>query len=218
MKNSLAKKRIKVLIVEDHPVTARGLEATVRDMEECRLAGVALTTEDARRIATAEQPDVIMLDIRLGGSAAAGLQLARDLRDLSPNSRILVFSVFVHEGDVATLAAIGIRGYVVKGEPTSVIATAIRIVAAGQTYFSRSVDQIVRRLLRSEGPPALGPDEIEILRLVASGLSTNEIARRLSIGRTTTTRRLTSIFQILGVATRAEAVAKAAELGYFNSG
>lgn len=223
VKNSLAKKSITVLIVEDFPLTARGLQATIQDMEECRLAGVATTAEEARRLARAAQPDVITLDIRLGCSAAAGIQLARDLRSLSSDSRILVCSGFVHEGDVTTLVDIGIDGYVVKGEPPSVVATAVRTVASGQTFYSRPVSQIVQRILRgrreteTRGAPMLGPGEVEILRLVARGLTNGEIAHHLSVSRPTVTRRLATIFRILEVANRTEAVAKAAQLGYLDA-
>ncbi|MBI4220350.1 MAG: response regulator transcription factor [Chloroflexi bacterium] len=218
-----ANRQITVLIVEDFPLTARGLQATIQDMEECRLAGVAATAEEARRLARAAQPDVITLDIRLGGSSTAGIQLARDLRTLAPNSHVLVCSGFAFEGDVTTLVDVGIDGYVMKGEPQSVVAAAIRALAAGQTFFSRPVSHIIQRIMRGRretqggGAPLLGPDEVEILRLVAGGLTNEEIAHQLSVSRPTATRRLAKIFRILEVTNRAEAVAKAAQLGYLDA-
>lgn len=180
------------------------------------MTGLATNPEDARRIAAASQPDVITLDVRLGASAAAGIQLASDLRRLSPGSRILVLSVSGRERDVAALLAIGIAGYVLKGEPPAVVASAIRAAAAGRAYFSASIDWIVRRLVRSGGPLPLQPDEVVILKLLARGLSRKEIAAALTLSVRTVARRVNTIFEKLEVTNRVEAIIKAKDLGYVN--
>lgn len=202
---------IRVLVVDDHPVVREGLVTILEDEPDFEVAGSAGSAEDALALAARLHPDVILLDLELPGMG--GIEAIPRLAASAPEARVLILTAYDADERVLGAVKAGARGYLLKGAAAGEIAQAIRAVHAGGSYLASRVAAKVLTQMRAPRRSTLSARERAVLRLVADGLTSRQIARQLSITERTVKFHINSILNKLGAENRAQAVAKAAERG-----
>jgi len=208
---------IRTLLIEDNPGDARLMQELLREAggtvfrlvhRDCLDAGMAYLT--------AGEVDVVLLDLKLSaGSDFEGLSLCTKLSAAHPELGLLVLTTFLDEDLVVRAVHAGARGYVVKDVDTTELVRAIRAISAGESAFdSRSAAAVVRSLSgRTQPREQLTDRELEVLRLLATGLSNSKIGEKLFISATTAKFHVSNIMRKLEVSRRAEAVYAASKRG-----
>jgi DNA-binding NarL/FixJ family response regulator len=199
--------RTTVLVVDDHELIRRGVRDMFEPEPDLALIAEAGDSDTAIELATALRPDVVLLDVEIAGGTA--VDTVRGIRAGSPDSAVVILSMFEGPELLKELLDAGIRGYLLKSVARQELLTAIRLVVRDRGYLvlgvSRSsLDQVSRR-----PDDLLSPRELEVLRATAEGLSNAQIAARLSLAETTVKRHLRNIFSKLGAVSRIDAVNKA---------
>jgi len=218
--------KIKVMVVEDQPQILKSLLKLLNESPEVEVIASALSGESALAELGKVRPDVILQD--LGLPRMSGIEVTREVKTRWPGIEVLVFTVFDEEEKVIEAVKAGASGYLLKGASASKVVEAIREVHAGGSVIQPS---LARRLLRHfhvpedpKGPPPAAPlreeptrplteREIEILRLIAKGLSNNEAAHVLDLSRATVRTHLEHIYEKLDVTNRVEAVTEGLRKG-----
>jgi DNA-binding NarL/FixJ family response regulator len=205
---------IRLLLCDDHAVVRAGLRALLASTDGMEVVGEADSGEEALAVAARVRPDVVLMDLQLGGGmdgVTATRRLTADEGDPgSPAPRVLVFTMFDTDADITRAIEAGATGYLLKAERPEELFAAIRNAASGRTALSPPVADRVLAQLRSPRP-ALSERERDILGQLAGGLGNREIARVLFISEATVKTHLGRIYGKLGVETRAGAVAVAKE-------
>lgn len=208
---------IRVLVVDDHEVVRRGVVGLLERRDDLVVCGQAGTSDEAIRLCEQHRPDVVLLDLRLGGSAGSqGIDLIEPLRRASSGTRVLMLSAFAEPGEVRRAIAAGIDGYILKDADGAAIVKVVREVAAGTRVFAEAVCELSSAAAGDEAPAAptaagaralerLGPRERQVLALVAVGKLNKEIAAELELAEKSVRNLTTSIFRKLGVSNRTEA-------------
>jgi len=215
--------RTRVLIADDHAVVRAGLRLLIDsedDMEVVDEAGDGWQTVEK---AVAIRPDVVLLDITMPG--LSGLEAAREIRRKAPEVRLLVLTMHSDEAYLRQFLQIGASGFLVKKAADTELVAAIRAVQRGETFVDPSLTQVLvdRYLERPEttGAPGSGEEltarETEVLRLVAQGYTSQQIADRLSISVNTVETHRAHIMGKLGLRGRAELVRYALARGLLTS-
>ena len=208
---------IRVLLVDDHVLVRDGLAALLDGMGGFDVVGEAGTGEDALVQAQLLRPDVVLMDVRLPD--VDGVEATRRIRAAVPGTAVLMLSMYDDDATVFAAMRAGAQGYLLKDAEPDDVAGGIRAVTSGQAIFGPGVAQRMLTFLSSAQPtadypfPQLTERERLILERLAAGRRTGEIATELFLARKTVSNQLTSVFAKLGVADRAEAVAKAREGG-----
>jgi DNA-binding NarL/FixJ family response regulator len=209
--------KLSVLIADDHPVFRKGLRALLASMPEVELAGEATTGLEAIRLAEQLQPDVILMDLQM--PEGGGLAAIRQIVQTSPHIRILVVTMFQDDDSVFAALRAGARGYVLKDMDDNEITRAILAVGNGEAIFSPAIAERMmnffstRSMLPAEIFPELTESELKVLKLMAHGVSNEDIAQQLSFSIKTVRNYISNIYSKLQVADRAQAVIKAREAG-----
>ena len=208
----MSQNQIRVLIVEDHQVVADGLSALLNDQPDMTVVGSAASVADSIARAEDLKPDVAVVDFRLtdGTGADAGL----GIRQVRPDTRLIFLTR--EDSDAARFAAIeaGASAFIHKSQAASEVVNAIRTVAAGGTLFTpRTIATLLNKRREMDSQlESLTPREKEVLRLMAEGTSSRDIAARLGISYTTVRTHIRSLGSKLGVHSKLEAIVKAREL------
>lgn len=206
--------RLTVLVADDHPMYREGVVSVLRRRAEIDSVAEAGTGREALEVLGRVQPDVALLDIQMAD--LDGVQVARVItRDGLP-TRALFLSAYYDQEIVYKALAAGAAGYLSKDARGNEIADAVIAVARGETVLGRDIQAAVARRIRQtaqQTAPVLSTREREVLGLVSAGLSSPEIARRLSLSPTTVKTHLQRVYEKLGVADRAAAVAEAMRRG-----
>ena len=185
--------KIRVLVVDDHPIVRRGIAMCMASQEHIQVVGEAADGREAMDKIRALKPDVVLMDIdmpQMNGMAATDL-----LRREQPSIKVIILSMYSNTDYVMRIIECGARGFVLKEASPSELVQAIESVHAGQTHFSPEVarvalNQVVRGSGESSPVSRLTNREREVLVQIADGLSNKEIAHQLSIGvRTVETHR-----------------------------
>jgi two-component system NarL family response regulator len=193
--------RIRVLIVDDHPLLRDGLAAIVAAQPDMTLVAEGCNGREAIDLHQEHRPDVTLMDLRMPGMG--GLEAITAIRRLSPEAGIIVLTTFDGDEDVFRALRAGARGYVLKDMDRSEILAAIRAVSRGERYLPPDVSD---RLAERMASPALTDREVQVLELVARGLRNSEIASTLSITEGTVKIYVKKILHKLDVTDRTEAV------------
>ena len=208
---------IRVLIVDDHPVVREGLVAAIEDEADLHVAGAVGSAEEALSAAAAAKPDVILLDLELPG--LSGIEAIPRLAAALPGAGIIVLTAYDTDERVLGAVRAGARGYVLKGASVEEIARAIRTVHGGGSYLASPIAAKILGQIRSpRRATTLSDRERTVLREVAAGRSTKQIARALGITERTVKFHVSSIMNKLGADNRAQAVAEAARRGLLDRG
>jgi DNA-binding NarL/FixJ family response regulator len=213
--------RLRAVVIDDHAAIA---EMTARFLEAaglCEVIGSSRDAAAAMELCRLLQPDLIVLDLRLGPSAAgrrSGLSLLPELRAACPGGRVLVFSGHLQPGTIRRLLALGVNGLVEKSAAGEELRAALSALAAGQIYYSRHVSDQIRRMIQSKGAERsalipLSEREESILEALAEGLSSKEIAARLGISVHTVVNHRVRLAKKTGLRGTACLARYAAELG-----
>lgn len=201
---------IRLLLADDHPVVRAGLRAVLDTEPDFAVVAEAATAERAVELASAEPVDVVLMDLQFGpgpgmhGSEATALITAR-----AGGPRVLVLTTYDTDADILAAVEAGASGYLLKDAPPEELAAAVRTAAAGQSALAPAV--ALRLMDRMRTPAeALTKRELEVLQLVADGLSNQQISKKLFLSQATVKSHLVHIYAKLGVDSRTSAVAAAA--------
>jgi DNA-binding NarL/FixJ family response regulator len=222
--------KIKVVICEDQPQILKNQLKILQESQEIEVIGTALSGEATLELLEKRQPDVLLQD--LGLPRMTGIEVTREVKRRWPAIEVLIFTIFDEEEKVIEAVKAGASGYLLKGATSAKIIESIREVKSGGSVIQPN---LARRLLRhfhvpEEGleaykaplPPGnreepatrpLTEREIEILRLIAKGLSNHEAARVLTLSRATVRTHLEHIYEKLEVTNRVEAVTEGLRKG-----
>lgn len=206
-------RRIRLLLVDDHPVMRAGLANLLASEKDFAVVGQADDGETAITLWKQLAPDVCLLDVTMYG--LDGIETLRRLRTIDRDARVLMLTSSDSSADVARALTAGANGYLTKNVGHDDLFAAIREVHRGGTPVSR--DKIVD--IQQPPPPAaaITPRETEVLGLLREGFSNAEIARLLGISAHTAKAHVAAIIEKLGVADRTQAVARGFDLGLLSA-
>lgn len=211
-----ATRATRLILVDDHAILREGLRSVLEREDDLVVVGEASSEPEAEAVVLATHPDVVLLDLKLSASSDfEGLSLCAKLSAAHPGIGLLVLTTFLDEDLVVRAVHAGARGYVVKDVDTTELVRAIRAISAGESAFdARSAAAVVRSLSGRTAPrQQLTDREIEVLRLLAAGLSNNKIGEKLFISATTAKFHVSNIMRKLEVSRRTEAVYAASKRG-----
>ena len=202
---------ITVLLVDDHPVVRAGVRGMLGGEPDIVVAGEAASGQEAVAAARALTPDVVLMDLRMPG--LDGADATARLLAAVPAARVVVLTTYETDTDILRAVEAGAAGYLLKDASRADLVQAVRLAARGETVLAPSVATKLFRRARKPGHEPLSPREIEVLRLVARGLSNAEIGRELHISEATVKTHLLRAFPKLGVNDRTAAVTTAMAAG-----
>jgi DNA-binding NarL/FixJ family response regulator len=205
---------IRVLIADDQRVVREGLTMLVGLIDGVEVAGVASDGLEALALAEREHPDVVLMDLRM--PELDGAEATRRLRASTPDTQVLVLTTYADDESLFPALEAGALGYLTKEASAEEIEQAIRAVAAGRTHLDPAVQQrLVAAALGTAAaapsvpaglPDGLTPREVEVLKLIAGGLSNGEIAAQLVLSKATVKTHVNHILAKTGARDRAQAV------------
>jgi len=203
---------VRVLIVEDHQIVADGLRALLNDQKDMTVVGIAGSVGESAATASELLPDVVLLDFRLNDGT--GADAAAAIRRVAPNAKHIFLTR--EDSDVARFAALesGASGFIHKSKAASEVVDAIRKVAGGGTLITPSaIAALINRRRQTDSQrESLTAREKEVLRLMAEGVSSRDIASKLGISYATVRTHIRSLDAKLGVHSKVQAIVKAREL------
>ncbi|HEV3474831.1 MAG TPA: response regulator transcription factor [Actinomycetota bacterium] len=205
---------MRVLIVDDHPVTRDGLRTALGMADDIEVAGEASSGEEAVKVADEVRPDVVFMDVRMPGMN--GIQATRMIRERHPDTKVVLFTIDESRASVAEAIQAGVSGYLLKDASVGELINAARQAMQGKAVIHPSLTQaFIEEVQLVDRPPEapLSPREIEILQKIAYGSTTKEVADQLGISFHTVKTHLERIFEKLGANDRAQAVAIAIRQG-----
>ena len=207
--------KIRILVIDDHPVVRDGLVAILSTQPDFEIIGEAGSGQEAIDKAAALQPDILLLDLQLPD--LDGVQVLQNLRQRYPQIQAIVFTAFDTDERILGALQAGAQGYLLKGAPREELFQAVRVVSQGGSLLQPVVASRLLRHVRQESAPppsSLTGREQEVLTQLALGRSNKEIAAALYITERTVKFHVSSILKKLDASNRTEAVTLAAQLGY----
>lgn len=200
--------KIQVLIVDDHSLVAEGLANIINYDPEMTVVAQAENGQQAIDRYREHQPDVTLMDLRMPGMG--GVEAITVICAEFKSARIIVLTTYDGDEDIYRGLQAGAQGYLLKDAKPNELLNAIRIVHSGQQYVSSTV---ASKLVKRINNPVLSERELEVLRLMAQGLSNQDIGTALNIGESTVKSHVTRVLNKLGVSDRTQAVIVAVKRG-----
>ncbi len=208
---------IKVLIVDDHPTVRRGLQSLLSSYPDLQVVGEAEDGATALRLAETLALDIVLLDIHM--PRLDGIGVAKQLRRIAPNTRIIALTAFEDENYVANALRAGAYAYLLKSTTDESVVETIRRVHKGERLLSPSVmTQVLQRFQdlaqeRTVKESGLSEEDLRILALLSAGTTNAEIAKKVFLSERTVMRKVEEIIAKLAVKNRTQAVAEAIKRG-----
>jgi DNA-binding NarL/FixJ family response regulator len=201
-------KKIRVLIVDDHPIMRVGVAAILAAQPDLQVVAQAGTAAEAVRLFAAEKPDLTLMDLRLPDKS--GVEAIRAIRAISPKAKIVALTTYEGDEDIHQALEAGAQGYLIKGMPHDALVKALYRVHAGHRFLP----QVVSQALSSRVPGShLSQREQEVLQLLFAGKSNREIAEELAIKEATVKSHVSVILMRLNVSDRTQAVVEGLKRG-----
>jgi len=214
---------IRVLLADDQGLVRAGFRMILTSEPDLDVVGEAGDGREATAQAAALRPDVVLMDVRMPG--VDGIQATRQITRVEQPPRVIVLTTFDRDEYVYEALRAGASAFLLKDAPEHQLLAAIRVVADGGSLFAPSVTRrLIERFADATRPPAapgldeLTARELEVLRLVARGLSNAEIAEQLVVSEHTTKTHVASLLQKLSLRNRVQAVVLAYEAGIVRPG
>jgi DNA-binding NarL/FixJ family response regulator len=199
---------IRILIVDDHPVVLAGLTSMLGTQAGMEVAGSASGGEEALEMLRTKPADLLLLDLRMPGMS--GIDTLHALKRAKISIRVIILTSFETDEDIYRAVQAGAQGYLLKDAPQSDMIDAIRTVHAGKRYFPRHIAaRLAERMMRTD----LTARELEVLNMLARGLTNKQIGSALEISDNTVRNHVNSIIEKLEVSDRTEAATTAIHRG-----
>jgi DNA-binding NarL/FixJ family response regulator len=215
---------IRVLLADDQELVRSGFRLILELAEGIEIVGEAADGQEAVSLAKELQPDVVLMDVRM--PEVDGIEATRRLRQAGVEARVLVLTTFDLDEYVYSAVRAGASGFLLKDAPREQLVTAVRTIARGEALLApaitqRLIERFVARPRLEEAAPALSElsaRELEVLRLIARGLSNAEIASELIVGEATVKTHVARVLHKLDLRDRVQAVVFAYENGLVEPG
>ncbi len=195
-------KKIRVMIVDDHSIVRMGLAAILDLEKDLAVCGTAESGAEAVDAALRLKPDAIVMDLMMPD--LDGAEATAAIRKVLPDAKILILTTFGTSRELSRAVSAGATGAVTKNIANAELVAAIHDTAEGRPHFSPEIRQA---LDDTAGIPDFTPRQMEVLKSITRGLSNDDIARQLGLSKTRIKQHLNEIYEKLGAANRAEAVA-----------
>jgi DNA-binding NarL/FixJ family response regulator len=204
---------LRLVLIEDHQALREGLELLL-GREGCEVVGTAGTATEGRALVEALEPDVSVIDIRLGEDD--GIALTRSLLDADADRRIVLYTGSADEDLLCSGLDSGARGYALKDGSPGELVDALSVVAEGGTYVDPRLRPVLLARRNTEKLPSLSNREREVLDLLAQGLTGEGVAERLVLSSETIKTHIRNAMSKLEANTRVHAIAIALREGYIS--
>lgn len=202
-------KPVRLLLIDDHRIVLEGLKSTLELEDDFEVAGLATGGREAARLFRQLRPDVVLLDLVLKGET--GVDICRLLMEADPEANVIILTTYLDEDRLFDCIFAGAKGYVIKDVEPDELKKIIRRVAEGQSILDPQItNRVMQRLRRNESErlteALMSPRRIEVLRLLAEGLTNRDIGRVLYLSESTIKYHVHQSMQAFGVGRRAELV------------
>jgi DNA-binding NarL/FixJ family response regulator len=208
---------IRVLIVDDHPIVRQGVRSVLANHPDIQVVGEADSASTLFAIVDSLKPDVVLVDVRMPGQG--GIEVTQRLKHDYPTIRVIILTTYDDDEFLFGALRAGAEGYLLKSASQETLADSIRQVARGERLLSpnlmgkvmREFADLAKDKVRTDS--GLSDQELEVLRMIATGATNKEIAEKLYWSEVTVKRKVQDILEKMGVANRAQAVAEAGKRG-----
>jgi DNA-binding NarL/FixJ family response regulator len=220
--NNIERKKTSIILADDHPIVRKALKNDLEKEADFIVLAEAGDGEEAVRLVSELTPDVVIMDI--GMPKVNGIEATRQIKAAYPDTFVLVLTVYDDTEHILGILESGADGYLTKNILVEDIIKSIRSVVAGEAVLSPQVfQQVLKYALRHSTKSVrldtgikLTTRELEILRLIAKGISNKEIANEINISARTVKSHMVDIFRKLNVSSRTEAVITSLRIGLIN--
>lgn len=207
-----------IIIIDDHPLLRKGIRQLIEDEDDLELVAEASGAEEGIRLALEHDPDLILLDLNM--PETNGIEALKQLRAEGVTARIVMFTVSDHEEDVVVALKSGADGYLLKDMEPEDLLEQLRQAALGKMVVSERLTTLLAEALRNQRTRPAGPDianltarEMQIMRLIAEGLSNKMIARRLDVTEGTVKVHVKNLLKKMQLRSRVEVAVWAVQEG-----
>jgi DNA-binding NarL/FixJ family response regulator len=208
---------IRIVLADDHAVVRQGLKMFLALDPELEVVGEAANGAQALEQVALLKPDVVLMDLKM--PVMDGLTAIGRIRSAHPETEVVAVTSVLEDAAIIDAVRAGAIGYLLKDTEADELCRAIKAAAAGQVQLSpQAAARLVREVRAPDSPEQLSPRELEVLRLIARGLSNREIAQALVISEKTVKTHASSILSKLGLASRTQAALHAMRLGLVEQG
>jgi len=213
---TVATRAARVLIADDQTLFRAGLARLLNEDARVEVVGQALDGQDAVKQAAKLKPDVVLMDLKMPG--VDGIEATRQITEADPSIKVMILTTFETDSNVIQALKAGASGYVLKDSTADAIVSSIVAVMSGERVMASAVANRVLEMLTGTTTPkqfydGLTNREIEILKLLASGMANKQIAYRLTISEKTVRNHVSNTYEKLGIYDRSQAVLYAVRKG-----
>ena len=206
--------RIRIMVVDDHALFRRGLISLLDEMPEFMVVGEASNGQEALDTIQKLAPDVLLLDINM--PVMDGIQALASIRKLLPEQKVLMLTISQNDDDLIDAIVAGANGYLLKNAEPEALRNTIQQIVAGNAVLAPEITskvlQAVRRAKTDRSRSLLSEREVDVLKCLARGQTTSQIAATLFISENTVKTHIRHILEKMEVNNRAEAVARASQM------
>ena len=206
--------QVRIVVVDDHALFRRGLVGLLSEMQNFEVVGEASNGAEALKVIAEQRPDIVLLDVNM--PEMSGVETLSAMKRKNIQSQVLMLTISQHEEDLIGSIRAGANGYLLKNAEPETLRQTILDVMAGKSVLAPEITEQVFRLVRSGqvgSSGILSEREVEVLRFLAKGYTTAQTSSKLVISENTVKTHVRHILNKLEVGNRAEAVAKATQMG-----
>jgi two-component system, NarL family, response regulator DevR len=204
--------RIRILLVDDHLIVRGGLRTILEKEPDMEVIGAVGSAEEALLLMERQAPDVALVDIRMPGMS--GVELCRRMREINPQTAVLMLTSFLNEELVRECVQAGARGYLLKDVDDLDLVRSVRSVVRGEAAISpKAAVLLMDMVVHGPDTGSITSDELELLRHIARGLTNRDIANLMYLSENTVKDRVLELFRKLKVKGRVEAAMEGVRRG-----